>query len=64
MTDKHIFNEKEASERLGVAPKTLRNWRHLRKNLAFVKRGRLVRYELSAIELYEAESRVGRVRHD
>ena len=64
MIDQHIFNEKDASERLGVARKTLQNWRYLRKYLPYVKRGRRVLYELSAIERYEAESRVGSIRHD
>jgi hypothetical protein len=40
-----LLDEKQAAKRIGVKVQTLRNWRHLRKGLPYVKLGeRAIRY--------------------
>lgn len=46
MNQPRAVNEKEASQMIGVAVQTLRNWRHQRKGPVYIKMGRLVRYEI------------------
>jgi excisionase family DNA binding protein len=47
-----LLNEKEAAEYLNVSVGLLRRWRLFRQGPNYVKLGRLVRYERSALEAY------------
>ena len=40
-----LLNERQVSEQLGVTVQCLRRWRNERRELPFVKIGRLVRYQ-------------------
>ncbi len=47
-----LLTPEQAAERLGIAPQTLSDWRVRRRNLDFIKVGKLVRYRASAIEKF------------
>ncbi len=50
-----FLTEKEVSERLRVAPRTLSNWRSKREGPVFLKVGkRMVRYRASDVEAFSA----------
>ena len=49
------LTERQAAERLGLKPQTLANWRSTgRHGLPFLKLGRSVRYDLTALEKWAA----------
>jgi hypothetical protein len=52
---KRLLTEKEAAERLGLKPKTLRKKRVVGGGPPYVKLGFAVRYEEDALERYAAE---------
>ncbi len=52
-----LLNEAEAASRLTMRPATLRVWRCEGRGPAFVKVGRLVRYEPAEIEAFLAAGR-------
>lgn len=52
MEDKNLLNERQAAERLGVAVKTMQQWRHYGKGPKWVKVGRLARYRPADIDSY------------
>ena len=57
--DYHTLVEAELAARiLGVDPRTLANWRCLRRGPPYVKIGSLVRYQMSDIENFIAKHRV------
>ena len=43
--DKHYINEKRVAEITGLSLSTLRNHRHQRKGIPYIKYGRAVRYD-------------------
>ena len=51
-----LLNEKEVSTRLGVKISCLRRWRHERRELPFVRVGRLVRYAPENVEAFIASN--------
>jgi hypothetical protein len=51
-------NEIRASEYLGTAVQTLRNWRNQRRGPAYVKLGRSVRYLVKDLESYLMKNRI------
>jgi excisionase family DNA binding protein len=54
-----LLTEKEAAQKLIVAPETLQQWRHHRRyKLPYVKVGRLIRYRLSDVESFIASRTV------
>ena len=53
-----LLNSQQAAEFLGLKVQTLHNWRHTRRNLNYVKVGRLCMYESVELERFIAESRV------
>jgi predicted site-specific integrase-resolvase len=54
-----LLTEKEAAQKLIVAPETLQQWRHHRRyKLPYVKVGRLIRYRLSDLESFIASRTV------
>jgi hypothetical protein len=53
-----LVDETQVSELTGIPIKTLQNWRVLRKGPAFLKCGRLVRYEIPALERWLAASTI------
>ncbi len=55
--DTPLLNEKEAAEYLNLAVKTLQYWRVAGGGPAFIKMGRLVRYELSTLTSYIESNR-------
>jgi excisionase family DNA binding protein len=52
MEDKNLLNERQAAERLGVAMKTMQQWRHHGKGPKWVKVGRLARYRSADLDAY------------
>ena len=52
MTERKYISPKEAAEYLGVAVKTLEQWRMRRKNLPFVKLGSRVLYRIADLDKY------------
>lgn len=46
----------EAARRIGVAPRTLANWRWEGRGPKYTKAGRLVRYRLLDVERFQAEN--------
>lgn len=52
MEDRNLLNEKQAAERLGVAVKTMQQWRHFGRGPKYVKVGRLAKYQPSDIDAY------------
>jgi excisionase family DNA binding protein len=53
-----LLSEKEVAILLGVKPQTLAIWRMKQEKLPFVRIGRLVKYQRSAIERFMAENSV------
>ena len=53
-----LVSERKAAERLGCSVYTLRAWRTRKTGLPWVRVGRLVRYELSAIRKFIEEGKV------
>ena len=49
-----FLSEHEVAARLGLAPCTLRAWRHLGKGPTYLKLGKTIRYRASAMEAYLA----------
>jgi hypothetical protein len=56
--DDRFVNDVEAAKILGVAPQTLRNYRHLGRGPAYAKRGRMVRYKVADLLAYMDRGRV------
>ena len=52
---KQYITEEEVSEKTGLAVQTLRNWRHMRRGLPYVKIGRSIRYGEMEVEAYMKE---------
>jgi predicted DNA-binding transcriptional regulator AlpA len=50
-----VLGTVEAAAYIGVRPKTLLNWRSLRKGPRAVKQGRLLRYRQADLDSYLAE---------
>ncbi len=64
LRDTPLLNEKEAAEYLNIAVKTLQYWRVAGGGPAFIKMGRLVRYELSTLSAYiESNRRLNTCNH-
>jgi len=57
-SEMRLLSETQVSERTGIHVKTLQNWRVLRKELPFLKLGRLVRYESSELERWLAANKI------
>jgi hypothetical protein len=57
MNTKQLFNQRELADRWGISHRSLERWRWKRRGPPYVKIGNHVRYELSAIEAYEAAQR-------
>jgi predicted DNA-binding transcriptional regulator AlpA len=60
-----VLRTEEAAAYIGVKPKTLLNWRSLRKGPVAVKQGRLLAYRVTDLDAYLAahtEERPGVVR--
>lgn len=55
--DSSLFNEKEAAKYLNLSVKTLQYWRVAGDGPIFIKLGRLVRYENSALENFIQKNR-------
>lgn len=55
---KQYINEKIVSEMTGFALPTLRNHRHLRKGIPYIKAGRSVKYDLADVESYMERHRI------
>jgi len=53
-----LIDEVKVSELTGISVKALQNWRVLRRGPAFLKCGRLVRYEIPALERWLAASTI------
>jgi hypothetical protein len=53
-----IIDENQAAKILGRAVQTLRNDRHLRKGVPYIKLGRSVRYRLSDLLSYIEKHRI------
>jgi excisionase family DNA binding protein len=51
-----LLTEDEAAAQIGCAVQTLRIWRVRKKNLPYVKLGRMVRYQQADIDAYIAAS--------
>lgn len=47
-----LLTEQEVADILGLSCKTLQQWRYLKKNLAYHKIGKIVRYRLEDINTY------------
>ena len=45
-----LLTPEQVAERLGLAPSTLRNWRHLRKGPPWVSLGNRARYREDSLE--------------
>ncbi|HEX8382859.1 MAG TPA: DNA-binding protein [Sphingomonas sp.] len=54
-----LLTEGEAAPHVGVAPKTLANWRGLGRGPKFIKAGKRIAYDPADIETWKAERRVG-----
>ena len=55
-----LLDQKAAAEFLGIAPKTLAEWRSQgKRSLAFVRVGRAIRYEPAALLAFIERRRVG-----
>lgn len=50
------FNTRGAAKRLGLAPQTLANWRHLRKGPPYVRIGGNIIYRRIDLDAYEEEN--------
>ena len=53
-----LLNSKQAAEFLGLKVQTLHNWRHNRRNLNYVKIGRLCMYKITELERFIESSQV------
>ena len=53
-----VVNEHEAARILGLSVQTLRNWRHLRRGLAYCKLGRSVAYRKEDIKAFQLKNRI------
>jgi len=58
MTDEHLLTPREVSEYLNVRVATLAAWRYTGDGPAYVRLGRMIRYQRSDIEDYVSVSRV------
>ena len=59
------LTENEAAEFLGIKPQTLAVWRSThRYDLPYIKVGRLVRYQFSALKKFLTENTVGGTHTD
>jgi hypothetical protein len=56
------LTEGEVATRLGISPKTLRNWRSRKEGPEFIKFGRLVRYRLIDVIAFEKATWTGNRR--
>lgn len=54
----NLLTPEEVAQRLRVSALTLANWRSAGRGPAFIKVGRAVRYEESAIEAYIQQQKV------
>ena len=56
--DNNVLTEREAARFLGVAPRTLNNWRYLDKGPAYTRIGsRAVRYLPADLDAYRQQHR-------
>lgn len=55
MSGQPVLRTPEAAAYIGVKPKTLLNWRALRKGPIAVKQGRLLAYRQADLDAYLAE---------
>ena len=56
--DNNVLTEREAARFLGVAPRTLNNWRYLVKGPAYIRIGsRAVRYLPTDLDAYRQQQR-------
>lgn len=53
-----LLSERDAAPRIGVAVKTLQNWRVAGAGPRFIKAGRRVAYDPADIEAWKAERRL------
>lgn len=53
-----VVTERKASEELGIAVQTLRNWRHQRRGPAYLKLGRAVRYRVGDLNDFKEKHRI------
>ena len=51
-------NDIEAAKILSVSPQTLRNYRHLGRGPAYIKRGRMVRYHVQDLLDFMSAGRI------
>ena len=49
---------REAAERLGVSPLTLRNWARYQRKVSYLRLGRRIVFRVSDLEAFERSSRV------
>jgi hypothetical protein len=54
-----LLDERHAAAFLGIAPRTLRNWRPQRRGPRYVKLGSLIRYELTDLLAFVAARKTG-----
>lgn len=57
--DLRLVDEVAAAEILGISRKTLQGWRWRRVGVAWLKIGRLIRYDLRDLEAYIDKQRRG-----
>jgi len=56
MSENERLSEKEAGIRIGIAPATLRNWRHWGKGPRYVKYGRKIFYRAKDLDDFVVSS--------
>ena len=64
LPSKRHLSTKELSTRLGVSVKTIEAWRYRGEGPAYVKFGRLVRYDIETVEAFERDSIEPRFKTD
>ena len=55
---KRYLSEVEVSERTGWALPTLRNYRHQRKGIPYIKLGRRVMYDINDVDTYMQKHKI------
>ena len=56
--EKQFLTEQHVSEITSIPLQTLRNWRHLRKQLSYLKVNRSIRYELADVLKFMEERKI------
>ncbi|MFV8825694.1 helix-turn-helix transcriptional regulator [Thauera sp. WH-2] len=56
--DAEYLNEQELATYLGTSTSTLKRWRTLRKGPEYIRLGNFIRYPLTAVRAFEANSTV------